>query len=113
MKDEQFQKLQELDPVGVPSLSDVTKEVMRGPDVPLAAGSVTDSVIDLSVVYSNAAVTDLPTTVTNFEEACQSGPYDMVMERRQRDRSGNKPKVRKWKNRAKTRAARKARRNNR
>ena len=45
-----------------------------------------------------------------FEEnACQSGPSDLDWERRQRDRSGNKPKFRKHEVRKKQKAARAAR----
>lgn len=44
---------------------------------------------------------------------CQSGPSDLAWERRERDRSGTKPKKRKWKDREKAKAARKARKANR
>ena len=142
MNDEQFKRLLELDPDGVPSLTEVTKEVMRGPDV--RGSHVSDEVErtytrtaeagDRSYAVLDSVVNPLPAdepplgweepsvnsfhfaaeiTPASFDEnACQSGPDD-YMERRQRDRSGNKPKVRKWKNREKTKAARKARRNNR
>jgi hypothetical protein len=43
------------------------------------------------------------------EDACQSGPSDLAWERRQRDRSGNKPKFRKHEVRKKQKASRKAR----
>lgn len=47
------------------------------------------------------------------DEPCQSGPSDLSWEGRERDRSGTRKKVRKWKNREKARAARKARKVNR
>jgi hypothetical protein len=145
MDDKRFQELLNADLEGVPQLGDLTKEMMRGSDVPaidigfvridepsaleaamrntndiglstgvLAADFETAVIEDKNaVVYSSVQCTDLPTAVTNFGEACQSGPNDWTPERRTRDRSGTAPKKRKWKDRAKAKAARKARRHNR
>lgn len=138
MNDERFKELLDLDPQGFPSLAEVTKEVMRGPglhvgeptaleaalrntnDLGLTTGALADAMEASmrdedrnAIVYSSVQCTDLPTAVTNFEEACQSGPNDWAPEGRIRDRSGTAPKKRKWKDRAKAKAARKARRNNR
>lgn len=137
MNDERLEELSGIDPEGFPSLAGVTKEIMRGPglhvDEPTALEAALRNTNEIglqavhadeldrvmreedtqyAVHYLGAQCTDLPTHVTNLEEACQSGPND-YMERRARDRSGTAPKKRKWKDRAKTKAARKARKANR
>lgn len=122
MNDEHLQSLLAHSVEGTPGLTDVT-EAMR------AACAVTeprpyeeylqsagDPSFSTQVVQNSSHLildSMMGTEGPDLNNDCQSGPSDLAWERRERDRSGTKPKKRKWQARQKAKAARKARRNNR